>query len=205
MPAGFLWAMFRPPFLPASVIAMRLSCLAFALVVATSSATAQPATVILVRHAERAAAPANDPVLTDAGMARAHALRAVLADAGVSAVVATQYQRTQLTARPLVDSLKLDVTIVRAGAPLQAHLDSVAAAVRRHPAGSVVLVVGHSNTIPGIIAALGGPRMPDLCDGQYSSLFVLNIAGGGPPKLIRASYGAADAPDSDACSRTMRQ
>lgn len=184
---------------------MRLSHCAIALVVATSSASAQPATVILVRHAERAVAPANDPVLTDAGVARAQALRAVLADAGVSAVVATQYQRTQLTARPLADSLKLDFTVVRAGSPLQAHLDSVAAAVQRHPAGSVVLVVGHSNTVPGIIAALGGPRMPDLCDGQYSSLFVLSMADRGTPRLIRASYGAADAPESDACSRTMRQ
>lgn len=184
---------------------MRLPCVLFALVAGTVSASGQPATVVLVRHAERAATPANDPVLTDAGMARAHALRAVLADAGVSAVVATQYQRTQLTARPLADSLNLDVTIVRAGAPVQAHLDSVAAAVKRHPAGSVVLVVGHSNTIPGIIAALGGPRMPDLCDGQYSSLFVLNMGDGGSPKLIRASYGAADAPNSDACSRTVRQ
>ena len=184
---------------------MRLPPLVLALVVATSAASAQPATVILVRHAERAAAPANDPALTDAGMARAQALRAVLAHAGVSAVVATQYQRTQLTARPLADSLNLSFTIVRAGSPLQAHLDSVAAAVKRHPAGSVVLVVGHSNTIPGIIAALGGPRMPDLCDGQYSSLFVMTMADHGTPSLIRASYGAADAPDSAACSRTMRQ
>jgi hypothetical protein len=68
-----------------------------------------------------------------------------------------------------------------------------------------VLVVGHSNTIPGIIAALGGPRMPDLCDGQYASLFVLNMQTTAAPKLIRATYGAADVPGSDACSRTMRQ
>lgn len=184
---------------------MRLSLLAAALLLAVSAtAAAQPSTVILVRHAERAASPASDPVLTDAGVARAQALKVVLADAGVSAVVATQYQRTTLTAKPLADSLKLGFTIVRAGAALQAHLDSVATVVKRHPAGSVVLVVGHSNTIPGIIAALGGPRMPDLCDGQYSSLFIMTIPASGAPRLVRATYGAADAPESDACSRTMR-
>jgi broad specificity phosphatase PhoE len=171
---------------------------------ASTDASAQPAMVILVRHAERAAAPAADPVLTEAGGDRAVALRHALASAGVSAVVTTHLQRTQLTAKPLMDSLRLSPVVVRAGNPLQAHLDSVAAAVRRQAAGSVVLVVGHSNTIPGIIAALGGPRMPDLCDGEYSHLFIMHYPASGPPQLVRGSYGAADAPDSGACARTMR-
>jgi broad specificity phosphatase PhoE len=184
---------------------MHHSLLAIVALLAFSSlASAQPATVIVVRHAERATAPANDPVLTPAGAARAEALRAVLSDAGVSAIVTTHLQRTQLTAKPLADSLGLPVTVVRAGSPLQAHLDSVAAVVRRQPSGSVVLVVGHSNTVPGIIATLGGPRMPDLCDSQYASLFVLNMSGTGSPRLIRATFGAADAPDEN-CPRAMRR
>lgn len=184
---------------------MRHSLLAIAALLAFSSmGSAQPSTVIVVRHAERATAPANDPVLTPAGVARAEALRAVLADAGVSAIITTHLQRTQLTAKPLADSLGLAPTIVRAGSPVQAHLDSVAAAVRRQPSGSVVLVVGHSNTVPGIIATLGGPRMPDLCDSQYASLFVLNMSGTGAPRLIRASFGAPDTPD-ETCPRAMRQ
>jgi len=173
--------------------------------VAGQAADAQPSTVILVRHAERATAPASDPVLTDAGTRRAQDLKAVLANAGVSAIVATQFQRTQLTAKPLADSLGLSPIVVRAGSPMQAHLDSVKAAVQRQAPGSVVLVVGHSNTIPAIIGALGGPRLPDLCDMQYASLFVLELPVSGPPRLIRATYGAADLPDSDSCTRSMRQ
>lgn len=165
---------------------------------------AQPSLVILVRHAERATAPANDPVLTDAGTARAQALRQALAGAGVSAIVTTHLQRTQLTARPLADSLGVPIQVVRVGGPLQSHLDSVAATVRRQPKAAVVLVVGHSNTVPGIIAALGGPRLADLCDTQYASLFVLHFGDAPAPRLVRASYGAADAPDADACARTMR-
>ena len=184
---------------------MRRSLLCvLSLLAASSVAGAQPSTVIVVRHAERATAPANDPVLTAAGTARAEALKAVLADAGVSAVITTHLQRTQLTAKPLADSLGVPLTIVRAGSPLQAHLDSVAAAVKRQPSGSVVLVVGHSNTVPGIIAALGGPRMPDLCDSQYSSLFVVDMSGSGAPRLIRATFGAPDTPDQS-CARMMRQ
>ena len=174
------------------------------LVASASLAAAQPAMVILVRHAERATAPASDPLLTEAGTARALALYNSLASAGVSAIVATQFQRTQLTAKPLADSLRLTPVVVRAGNPLQAHLDSVAAAVRRQPAGSVVLVVGHSNTIPGVVAALGGPKMPDLCDGEYSNLFILHFPAHGAAQLVRANYGAADAPDSSACTRQMR-
>jgi broad specificity phosphatase PhoE len=168
-------------------------------------AAAQPATVILVRHAERATAPAADPVLTEAGAARATALKAALAAAGVTSIVTTHLQRTQLTAKPLADSLGLAPLVVRAGNPMQAHFDSVAATIRRQPAGSVVLVVGHSNTVPGIIAALGGPKLPDLCDGQYASLFVLEMPSGSAPRLIRASYGMADPADADACTRAMRQ
>lgn len=174
------------------------------LLVVNSIAGAQPSTVIVVRHAERATTPANDPVLSAAGLVRAEALKAALADARVSAIITTHLQRTQLTAKPLADSLGLAYTVVRAGSPLQAHLDSVAAAVRRQPKGSTVLVVGHSNTVPGIIAALGGPRMPDLCDNQYSSLFVLDLSGADSPRLIRATFGAPDAPD-ESCASMMRR
>ncbi len=167
---------------------------------------AQPSTVILVRHAERAASPPSDPVLTDAGIQRAWDLTATLRGARVTVVVATQFQRTQLTAKPLADSLGIVPIVIRAGGPTAVHVDSVAATVRRQPAGSVVLVVGHSNTIPAIVGALGGPKLPDLCDTQYSQLFILEYpATEGSPRFIRARYGAADAPDSDACTRGMRQ
>lgn len=168
-----------------------------------SLAVAQPSTVILVRHAERAAEPANDPVLTDVGVQRAKDLAAALGSAKVTSIVTTHLQRTQLTAKPLADALGLTPIVVRAGG--RDHADSVAATVMRRPGGDVVLVVGHSNTVPAIIAALGGPRMPDLCDGQYANLYVLELTPGSAPRVIKAKYGAADAPDADACSRSMRQ
>jgi broad specificity phosphatase PhoE len=171
---------------------------------AASSAMAQPATVILVRHAERAAAPANDPVLTEAGAQRALDLAATLAGARVTSVITTHLQRTHLTARPLAEKLGLTPMVVRAAGPTAAHVDSVAAAVRRRPAGDVVLVVGHSNTIPAIVGALGGPKLPDLCDAEYSTIFILEYPASGEPRLIRARYGAADPPDADSCARSMR-
>lgn len=167
-----------------------------------SAAVAQPSTVIIVRHAERAEEPKGDVGLTPAGHQRARDLAAALSDAKVGSIITTHLQRTQLTAKPLGDALGLSPIIVRAGGA--AHPDSVAAAVMRRPAGEVVLVVGHSNTVHQIIAALGGPNMPDLCDGQYSHLYIMELKAGSAARLIKAKYGAADTADSDACSRSMR-
>lgn len=173
-------------------------------IVLPALASAQPATVILVRHAERAAAPANDPILTDAGNQRAIDLRDALLAAGIKTVITTQLQRTGLTAKPLSDTLGITPIVVRAGGPTAAHVDSVAAAVRRRPAGDVVLVVGHSNTIPAIIGALGGPKLADLCDNQYSMIFVLEFPAHGAARFIQARYGASDPPGADQCSRSMK-
>jgi len=170
-----------------------------------SLAAAQPTTVILVRHAERAAEPRSDPILTEAGAQRARDLMATLRYAGVTSVITTQLQRTGLTALPLADSLGITPRIVRAGGmPVSAHADSVAAAVRARGPGEVVLVVGHSNTIPAIIAALGGPRFADLCESQYASLFILELGAGGAPRMILASFGVADPPRAADCHSTMR-
>jgi hypothetical protein len=66
-----------------------------------------------------------------------------------------------------------------------------------------VLVVGHSNTIPSIITALGGPKMADLCDDQYSMFFTL-VIGVGPPRLIRGTFGAPSPPGAENCGNPMR-
>jgi broad specificity phosphatase PhoE len=160
---------------------------------ALAQATA-PSIVILVRHAEKAAAPAADPALSPAGVARAQALAAALRDAGVTAIVTTQFKRTRDTAQPLAAARGLQPEVV-AAAKGEAHAQAVAAAVRRH-LGGVVLVVGHSNTVSAIIAALGGPRLPDLCDSAYSDLFVL-VPGAGESKLVRSRYGAGEPGGAD--------
>ena len=162
---------------------------------------AQPATVILVRHAEKANATERDPVLSEAGTQRAKDLAAALADAGIGSVITTQLQRTRLTAADVLAATKLTPIVVNAGGAT--HAADVAAAVKARPAGEVVLVVGHSNTVNAIIGALGGPKIAgDICDAQYSNLFILQMTAPAP-KLIRANYGKAD-PADPACTNTMK-
>lgn len=171
----------------------------------TTPARAQPSTVILVRHAEKAPAPANDPPLDSLGAERARALAATLAESGVTSIVTTQFLRTRATAQPLAEHAQLEMVTVPATRELDAHARAVADAVRATPDGGTVLVVGHSNTIPAIIRALGGPEMPELCETDYDNLFVLMLRGSGRPRLIRAKYGAPDQPDAPSCGRSMRQ
>jgi broad specificity phosphatase PhoE len=161
---------------------------------------AQATTVILVRHAEKASEPADDPPLTGAGEARARDLWTAIKDAGVSAVITTQYARTRATAQPTVSALHLTPEIVRTAG--STHPKDVADAVHKHE-GHMVLVVGHSNTIPAIIEALGAPRPPAICDPEYDNLFVVTIAPDRKAGLVRAKFGVRTPTDSS-CAATMR-
>ena len=143
-------------------------------------------TVILVRHAEKAAAPADDPPLTEAGQARAQALMAIAREAGVTAIVTTQFARTRGTAEPAATALKITPDVVRAGGGT--HAQEVARTVMTH-AGGVVLVVGHSNTVPAIVAALGAPQPPPICDSSYDDLYIVTVPASGPARAIHARYG----------------
>jgi broad specificity phosphatase PhoE len=179
-------------------------CAASVFVLAAGVAHAQPSTIILVRHAEKATTPAADPPLTSDGERRARDLAAALADAHVSTILATQFKRTQETARPIAEAVGQTTIIVPASADPKNHAQAVADKARSAPAGSVVLIVGHSNTIPLIIAALGGPTMPDLCDAEYANLFILEMQGTGAPRLIRGKFGLSDALNASKCTRTMK-
>ena len=178
-----------------------LICIVFA--GAQVSAQSTTTVVFLVRHAEKAAEPAADPPLTEAGVARAKALAAALANTRVQAVITTELVRTRETARPLAEARGLSLETVHSG-PRDAHAKAVADVVLAH-AGQTVLVVGHSNTIPSIIAALGGPKLPDICDTQYSNLFVMIVRPGDKrADLMVSSYGAPSPDPAATCPNSMK-
>jgi broad specificity phosphatase PhoE len=137
--------------------------------------------VIVVRHAERAdggtsMAPATDPELSDVGKARAQKLAAMLGDAGIVAIYTTQYRRTKDTAAPLGDKTGVTYEAVPSG-----DMAGLVAKIKSHKSGAV-LVVGHSNTVPVIVKALGGPTVT-VADDEYDSLFF--VAANGTTTRIR--------------------
>ncbi|MBI3347625.1 MAG: histidine phosphatase family protein [Burkholderiales bacterium] len=156
-------------------------------------AAALPDLVVLVRHAERATEPAGDPALTAAGVQRAQALAQALAGLHVNAILTTPFRRTRDTAAPLAQALGLTPQIVDAKA---GHVQAVADAVRAQ--SGVVLVVGHSNTVTAVLAALGGPKLAALCETSFQHVFVLQPAAE-PPRWAQFSYGAPSAPPVADC------
>lgn len=159
-----------------------------AFLLAAQSAGAQQATVvIIVRHAERAPGT-SDPPISDAGRERALALAEIGKGAGVSAVITTQLQRTRQTAAPLAEALGITPVVVNTQADLAKHATDIAMVVRQQ-AGKTVLVVGHSNTVPAIVAALGGPKFPDLCEPEYDRLVTLVLDAAGGVRTVTSRFG----------------
>jgi phosphohistidine phosphatase SixA len=118
--------------------------------------------LFLVRHAEKVDT-SKDAALSPAGEARAKALAAKLRDAGITAIYATEYQRTQKTAQPLAGALKLPVTIHPAS--------DTAGLVKLLHREKRALVVGHGNTVPEIAAAYGAKL--EIADDEYDALYLL--------------------------------
>ena len=174
-----------------------LLVLAVALMGAAPSPAAPATVVLLVRHAERAPGSGDVPI-SDAGQARAQALAEVGKGAGVSAIITTQFQRTQQTAAPLATALGLTPVVVATGTVAAKHVADVAAAVRAQ-SGKTVLVVGHSNTVPAIVAALGGPRFRDYCEPEYDNLVVMVLDNESGVRMVRTKFGAAT-PVDPACA-----
>ena len=168
----------------------RLTVLAATVLLAASlpsacTSTPMPATpadaveFVIVRHAEKAADAGDDPSLTDAGRARATALAQALAGTPVAAVYSTGYARTRETAQPTAAAHGLPVTPYDAREPADAFAGRLRAA---HDRGTV-LVVGHSNTVPAIAAALCGCDVAPMEETEYDRRLVVAVAPDGAATL----------------------
>jgi len=149
-------------------------------------AQAEPSTIFIVRHAERADAPhgspttmTDDPDLSEAGHLRAESLGRALKDAAITAIYVTEYKRTQQTAAPLAKATGVSTTIVSAK-----ETGALIAKLRSSTGNS--LVVAHSNTVPEIIKALGVSTPVTVGDSEYDNLFV--VTPGSPTQLTHIHY-----------------
>lgn len=165
-----------------TIAVLLLPCLLMAC--ATSAAPAPPSRYVLVRHAEKAAQPAADPGLEPRGVARATALARRLAGQPLVAVYATQFRRTRDTAAPSARAAGVAITAYDAAvAPAD-----FAAALRRQHASGTVLVVGHSNTVPGIVEALCGCATAPLREDQYDQFYTVTFDADGTARLQVERY-----------------
>ena len=147
-------------------------------------------TMIFVRHTERAGPSAEDPGLTPAGQRRAAELARQLVDAdvvaGIDAIYSTPFRRTKETAQPIAEKLNLPINIYDPTGDDEAVVDQM---VKDHK-GKIILIVGHSNTLPTLIAALGASKkVPPIAEMEYDNIYIISIPWFGKTKTIRLRFG----------------
>jgi broad specificity phosphatase PhoE len=150
-----------------------------------AAANAQQA-VFLARHAELVngqamAEPKNLP-LSETGEARAKRLAEHLKDVGINAIIVTDFVRTNKTAEPLARALNIQLTVVPKGDP-----KLLVERLRKEHANDRVLIVGHTDTLPGLIAAFGHPSEIKIESQDYGNLFLL-VPKNGEPLFTRLRY-----------------
>jgi broad specificity phosphatase PhoE len=147
-------------------------------------------TIIVVRHAEKSADDPRDPSLSESGQERAGDLSAALKNAQVTDIYTTQYKRTRQTAEPLarqfgISIVERPITSANAGT----YPRELAREILTRSAGKVVLVVGHSNTVPDIVSALSGRPVPAMTDAEYDHAFIVVVPASGSPRLFQLRFG----------------
>src|SRR6266853_4395297 len=157
---------------------MKALALFLSVFVSVSIASAQPI-VVIVRHAEKAANGGKDLDLSAAGRERAEALARILKDSGITAIFTSEFKRTQETAAPTATSVHVTPTVVAAK-------DTAGLVAKLHQLNGNALVVGHGDTIPNIIQALGIDRPINIPDEDYSELLIVTL--GDKPQLFRLHY-----------------
>jgi len=123
--------------------------------------------IFLVRHAEKQTG--NDPSLTAAGKRRAETLARLMSDKKLTHIHSTNYRRTLETAAPVASQTGIEVQVYD-----PSNLELFADELRATP--GVHLVVGHSNTTPQLVMALGGDPGSEIDEGsEYDRLYLINL------------------------------
>lgn len=141
-------------------------------------------TVLVIRHAEKGTSPPSDPPLSPAGEERAQSLVHVSGEAGITAIFATEYLRTQQTVEPLAEHLGLTVNEVDA-----VDVEGLINQILADHSGEVVIIAGHSNTVPLIIEELGGDPISPIDESEYDNLYVVTVFRFGSSKVLNLKYG----------------
>ncbi|MBN2872917.1 MAG: histidine phosphatase family protein [Halothiobacillaceae bacterium] len=107
----------------------------------------------------------------------------MLQNAGVTRIHTTDLKRTRQTAAPLAKRLGLRVEVYD-----PKDLPALAARLRTAPGRHLVL--GHSNTTPALVAALGGEPGEPIAESEYDRLYMLVLAPDGAVTTALLRFGA---------------
>jgi phosphohistidine phosphatase SixA len=150
--------------------------------------TANSTTVIVIRHAEKESPSAPDPRLSAAGEARAALLAQMFGDTKgpvrLDAIYVSATARSRLTAAALAARLGIAPIVAPADDP-----KALARRVLRENSGKRVMIVGHVNTVPEIVAALSGRRdIPSMDEKEFGTMYIVTVPRIGRANVLRLDY-----------------
>ena len=128
-------------------------------------------TFYLIRHAEKVRTNKSDrdPALNKKGIIRAQNWKEYFINKDISKIYSTNYKRTLETVKPIQEAIGL-TTILYSPSSID-FKDFISS-----NEGEVVLIVGHSNTIPNFVNELINDQVYDQIDDlNNSNLYVVNL------------------------------
>lgn len=135
---------------------------------ATTAPSAAPP-IYVMRHLNTPEG-VRDPDLLPEGQRAAQALARRLGRAHIRAIYVSDFRRTRQSAAPLAARLRL--------IPIVYDPRDTAGLVARVRAGPLpALIVGHSNTVPDIVEALGGTRPAPLVHADFGDVWAITPGG----------------------------
>ncbi len=143
--------------------------------------------VYLVRHAEKATdGDLSDPLLSAPGVVRANLVADMLVDIPLTTVYSTSFFRTVDTASPTAGMHGLPITDYDPRS--RGAMAELVVTLRTTPGHH--LVVGHSNTTPDLVEALGGDQVSAIDEAEYDRLYIVVIGPDGSVSSSMLRFGA---------------
>ncbi len=156
-----------------------VAALALATACTTAAADTPPSPVFYVMRHLNTPEGERDPELTAEGRHRAALLASWFTRERPAAIYVSDFRRTRKTAAPLAARLGLTPNVYD-----PAHTPGLVARVRAGPLPA--LIVGHSNTVPDIVAALGGTRPAPLVHADFGDIWRIGAGGETERRRIEA-------------------
>ena len=129
----------------------------------------------VMRHLHTPAG-ANDPDLTPKGQRQARLLANWFRGEPPAVIFVSDTKRARQTAAPLAAKLRLEPVVYD-----PRNMPALIAEIQKSP--NPALIVGHSNTVPDIVSALGGARPAPLTHEDFGDIWHVS----GPQRTVSRS------------------
>jgi broad specificity phosphatase PhoE len=151
--------------------------------------SATTTTVVVIRHADKGPNAIADAPLSPPGEQRAVRLAQMFGDGEkfgrVKKLYVTETRRAQQTVAELAQRLGVKPEVVDS----KSSSSQLARRVLRENRGGLALVVGHSNTVPEIVADMAGvDNVPQMDDEEFDTMYIVTVPTIGRASVLRLKY-----------------